>query len=132
MIVKAIALWFVLLVIAFTNGALRGLLYEQRLGELRAHQLSSVTAVLLLGVAIWLLTGRWRPASDREALTIGAIWLLMTVAFEFLFGRFALGHSWGRLFHDYNLLEGRLWSLVLLWIFVAPWVFHRWRRRATA
>ncbi|MEW6447103.1 MAG: hypothetical protein AB1426_03305, partial [Bacillota bacterium] len=56
---------------------------------------------------------------------IGLIWLVLTVAFEFGFGHFVMGHSWSRLLHDYNLLKGRLWVLVLLWVAIAPYVFYR-------
>jgi hypothetical protein len=34
-------------------------------------------------------------------------------------------HPWSRLLHDYNLFEGRLWVLVLLWVTLAPYVFHK-------
>jgi len=43
-------------------------------------------------------------------ITIGLVWLAMTVAFEFLFGDYVAGHSWDRLLHDYNLFAGRLGS----------------------
>jgi hypothetical protein len=36
-----------------------------------------------------------------------------------------MGHPWKRLFHDYNLLRGRLWVLILIWTGVAPYVFFR-------
>ena len=64
-------------------------------------------------------------ALSVPALAIGGIWLALTVAFEFLFGHYVMGHPWSRLFHDYNLLEGRLWVLVLVWTFIAPYVFYR-------
>ena len=48
----------------------------------------------------------------------------MTVAFEFGFGHFVAGHSWQRLLGDYNLLEGRVWLLFLLWILVVVPLLH--------
>ena len=35
------------------------------------------------------------------------------------------GHSWARLLADYNLFAGRVWSLFLVWITVAPYVTWR-------
>jgi hypothetical protein len=32
----------------------------------------------------------------------------MTAAFEFLFRRFAMKHPWRALFHDYDILKGRV------------------------
>jgi hypothetical protein len=34
-------------------------------------------------------------------------------------------HSWQRLFHDYNLLAGRVWVLIPLWVAVAPYLLFR-------
>ena len=51
----------------------------------------------------------------------------MTILFEFLFGHFIAGHPWSHLFHDYNLLAGRLWVLVLLWTAITPYLFYRMR-----
>jgi hypothetical protein len=56
-------------------------------------------------------------------------WLVLTVIFEFLFGHFVMGHPWSSLFHDYNLLAGRVWVLVLIWIAAAPSIFYRIQRR---
>ncbi len=67
----------------------------------------------------------WGLESSGQAITIGLIWLLLTVGFEFLFGHFIAGHSWSRLGQDYNLLAGRVWILVLLVITFAPLLFYQ-------
>ncbi len=46
----------------------------------------------------------------------------MTVIFEFGFGHYIMGHSWSKLLHDYNLLAGRLWLVVLLAILTGPYL----------
>jgi hypothetical protein len=74
---------------------------------------------------VWALNQFWPIRSAKEAWMIGVCWLLMTVAFEFGFGHYVAGHSWVRLFADYNLLEGRVWSLFLAWITVLPYVTWR-------
>ena len=56
------------------------------------------------------------------------LWLGLTVAFEFLFGHYVVGHPWPRLLYDYNLLAGRVWSLLPIRVAVAPYVFYRLRR----
>jgi hypothetical protein len=56
------------------------------------------------------------------------MWLALTVAFEFLFGRFARGISWNELLSDYNILAGRLWVLVLVWVTLAPYIFYRFQK----
>ena len=38
-----------------------------------------------------------------------------------------MGHPWTKLFHDYNLLEGRLWVVVLIWVTISPLVLRQLR-----
>ncbi len=121
------ALWFLLAVIAVINGGLRVKLYAPRMNDLTAHQLSTFSAILLFSLCIGLFTALWPIASARQAIAIGMMWLLMTVSFEFIFGHYVMGHSWERLLHEYNILQGRLWILVLIWTAAAPYVFYRFR-----
>ena len=117
--------WFPMVAIAIANGALRESWYGQHLSELTAHQISTLTAIVLFGVYIWFVVRFWPPTSKAQAIAIGLLWLVMTIAFEFLFGHFVAGHTWERLLHDYNLLAGRVWPLVLVWVAVAPYLYFR-------
>jgi succinate dehydrogenase/fumarate reductase cytochrome b subunit len=119
-----ILLWFPLIGIGIFNGVLREATYGKRMSELRAHQLSSLIGTVLFYVAFHLILRSFPTASTAHAALVGLIWLLMTAAFEFCFGRWVAKHSWRRLLRDYDLAAGRLWGLVLLSIFLAPLVFH--------
>lgn len=119
--------WLGMVVLAILNGIIREKLYGQFMRELSAHQLSTFIGIILFGVYIWILTGVWRIESAKQALLIGVVWLIMTIIFEFIFGHFVMGHPWGRLFHDYNLIKGRVWILVLIWTVLAPYIFYRIR-----
>ena len=121
------AFWLVLSVIGVLNGTLRVYSYGKYMDELTAHQLSTVTGIILTGIAVWLINLRWGIQSSGQALLIGIIWLILTILFEFIFGHYVVGHPWSRLFHDYNLLEGRIWALMLVWITAAPYVVYRIR-----
>ncbi len=118
-------LWLPMLLIAIGNGMIREAWYGRSLSELRAHQLSSLLAILFLGIYMWAVLKRYPPASAGQAISIGLLWLVLTVAFEFLFGRLVVGHTWQRLFADYNIWAGRLWPFVLLWVTLAPRLFFR-------
>jgi hypothetical protein len=124
-VVKYILAWIPMVGIAIANGVLRQSWYGKHLSELAAHQISTLSGIILFGVYIWLLVRFWRPTSAGQAIAIGLLWLAMTIAFEFLFGHYVAGHSWQRLLHDYNLLAGRIWLLVLVWVAVAPYLFYR-------
>lgn len=121
--------WFALVVMAIVNGALREMLYKPSVGDLAAHQISTLTGVILFALVIWGMSHFWPIPTAMQALRIGFIWLGLTVCFEFLFGHYVMGHSWTKLMHDYNILEGRLWIVVLLWTVAAPYVFFRLSQR---
>ena len=121
---KYLLAWIPMVLIAIANAALREGWYKKHFGELQAHQVSTGSGVFLLGVYIWVLVRIWRPESAQQAVIIGVMWLVLTIAFEFLFGHYVGGFSWSRLFHDYNLFAGRVWVIVLIWVTVAPYVFY--------
>jgi hypothetical protein len=125
LITRYVFFWLILAVVAIANGALRQATYGRQLTELAAHQLSTVTGILLTGTVVWSLDHFWPIPSGKDAWIIGVCWLFMTIAFEFGFGHYVVGHSWARLFADYNLLEGRVWSLFLAWITVLPYLTWR-------
>ncbi|HHY57059.1 MAG TPA: hypothetical protein GYA08_16675 [Chloroflexi bacterium] len=128
MITKYLLAWLGLPVIGIINGALRQFLYRDALGDLTAHQVSTVTGIVLFGLYIWLLSRWWPLPSAQAAISVGLIWLALTIGFEFIFGHYVMGNSWERLLADYNLLAGRVWVLVLIWITLAPYVFYRLTR----
>lgn len=125
---KYILAWVPMVVIAVANALLREKVLAKRLSELRAHQVSTATGVLLFGIYIWVLIRIWRPESPGQAVIIGLTWLGLTVAFEFLFGHYVVGHPWSRLLHEYNLFAGRVWVIILIWVTLAPYIFYRLER----
>ena len=122
---KYVLAWIPMVFIAIINGAIREGWYGRHVSELHAHQVSTATGVLPFGGYIWVLLRIWRPASARQALIIGLVWLGMTVAFEFLFGHYVAKRPWSDLLHDYNLFAGRVWLVVLVWVTIAPYLFYR-------
>lgn len=112
-------------VIGIVNGAVRELVYKDEIGEFTARQISGGSAVILFTLYFWLLQRRWPLRSTRSALEVGAVWVALTVLFEFGFGRYVEGNSWDELFDAYNVAEGNLWLLVLLWLGVGPAVVRR-------
>ncbi len=125
MLWKFFLLWFPMLLLAVLNGAAREMLYKASLGELRAHQLSTVTLLILFSVYIWLVIRVWSPVSSQHALLVGLFWLVLTLGFEFGFGRFVEGRSWIELLEEYNLFAGRVWVFIPVWVALAPYIFYR-------
>ena len=127
MVLKYTIVWIPMVFIAIANGAIRQLGYGKVLSESFAHQVSCLTGILLFLAYTWCLSLYWPLESSSQALNVGLIWLALTIAFEFLFGHFVTKAPWGKLLHDYNIFEGRLWVLVLFAVFMAPYVVFRIR-----
>jgi hypothetical protein len=122
MLIRAAAVWFSLAALAITNGALRDLVLTRRLGAQGSHIVSTLVLCSLIFAVTWLTIDWIGPHSDAEAFLIGALWLGMTLAFEFLAGHYLFKTSWDRLLADYNLARGRIWPLVLVVTLLAPWL----------
>lgn len=127
---KYLIAWFMMLIVSVANGAVRDFTYGRQMDQLSAHQLSTVSGVLLLGIVIRLFVRRYPPPSGKKAFSIGLLWMALTVAFEFLFFHYVGGHSWAELLANYNVLRGRVWVVVLAWVAIAPYLFFRLDRRA--
>jgi hypothetical protein len=130
MVLRAAAVWLLLLVVAVAAGTARSALLEPRLGERTAHQVGTLAVVALFAAVIWS-TVRWiDPGLDRARLAaLGIGWAAATIVFELGFGRWVGGHSWSRLLADYDLSAGRLWVLVLLTVALGPPLAGAIRRR---
>ena len=121
-----IGTWFLFMILAIINAGIRNEIYKPVVGNLRAHQISTIIFIVLILLITYLILRFYKiELSDKDALIIGSIWLTLTICFEFLAGHYAFGNSWDKLLADYNILKGRIWSLVLITTFSAPFVSNR-------
>ena len=125
MFVHYLIAWLGMMLLAVANGAVRDFTYRGWVGDFRAHQLSTVTLLLLFVGYFWALFTVWPLASAHQAWLIGSVWLVMTLAFEFGFGHWAAGQSWRQLLQAYHLHKGQLWPLIPLWVWIGPAIFFR-------
>jgi len=117
---RGLLVWLLLVAVAIGNGTARQYLLLPRIGAYAGHVTSSVTLSLLI-LLVAAMTVRWiGPASARQAWIVGLLWLLCTVAFEFIAGHFVFGHPWAKLLADYDVRQGRVWLLVLVVTALAP------------
>jgi hypothetical protein len=116
--------WFPMLILAIANGAVRQAIYARRMPELRAHQLSTAIAAVIFGAYIWFVIRNWPPVSMQQALQVGLLWLALTIAFEFFMGLVLARRPLNEVLRDYDMTRGRVWVLLLLWITLAPSLFH--------
>ena len=120
--------WSGMALLGVVNGVSRAL-YQKRLGEHRAHQVSSATLVVALLPYAAAVERRWPLPTPAAAARVGLTWVVMTTAFEFGFGHFVARRSWPELAADYDVARGRLWPLVLAAVGTAPAVARAARLR---
>lgn len=112
-----------MLLLAVGNGTLREFVFKKHMSDLAAHQLSTVTLILFFSAYIFILFQKFPPESARQAFFIGLLWLILTEVFEFGFGLYR-GIDWLVMLADYNIVAGRLWILIPLWLLLAPVIFY--------
>jgi len=119
---RALAIWLVILLFANLNGAFREALLIRPMGPVAGRALSTILLSAIVFLITWL-TIRWiGPETPGQAIGIGALWLVLTLAFEFLVGHYLFRQPWPALLEDYDLSRGRIWVLALLVVLTAPWV----------
>jgi hypothetical protein len=121
-------LWLPMIMIAFANATLREGFFIKYYNESLAHQLSTITLIILCGIYVWFIFPLLNIRNSRQSLFIGLLWVLLTVAFEFSLGRLT-NKSWAYLLRDYNLVAGRIWSVFLLCLFLFPYLFYILRNK---
>jgi hypothetical protein len=121
-----IGTWLLFVIFAIINAILRNGVYKPIIGDLRAHQLSTIIFIaIIIIVTYFVFRFTNLKLSTQETFVIGTVWLVLTICFEFLAGHYAFENSWGKLIADYNILEGRIWSLVLITLFFSPYLTNK-------
>ncbi len=125
---QALGVWCMLAVLTVMYGAFREAVFipiTGMNGTLARAVLLPVTWIYIW-ITAWLFLKRTHaPHTQPDALRIGMLWLVLTIAFEFVFGSLVMGNSIQTLLADYNLLRGRTWGLFLLFLAAAPWLIYK-------
>ena len=125
--VRALAVWFLLLVTAVLNGFLRERFLIPKTGQQTGHILSTISLCALILLLTWPTIAWLDPPSAIAAAGIGVAWLVLTLVFEFGFGHYIAHKPWSELLADYDILHGRIWIFVLFTTAAAPWLTGRLR-----
>lgn len=121
---QALLAWLAIVPLAIANGLLREKLLVPAVGVVAGNLLSG-TILSMLIVLVAVAGTSWYGLS--APWTIGAAWLVLTLAFEFAFGRLVAHKTWSELFAAYTFKDGNIWPLVLAVILAAPWIATRMR-----
>lgn len=97
------------------------------LGPYRGILASGALLCAAIFVVSYLAVTYLGCGAAADCWAVGALWLSLTVAFEFAFGRFVQQRSLSELLGAYTFEGGNLWPLVLLVLVLAPWLAARVR-----
>jgi hypothetical protein len=124
---RAIAIWLVLICAEILHGIARGIFLVPHVGEFRSNQIGVFTGSIII-LAIAMAFVRWIGATrTADLLAVGLLWLVLTLAFEVLFGRFVVGASWERLAADYDVSRGGRLPFGMLVLALSPLIAAKLR-----
>jgi hypothetical protein len=117
---KAVVLWAVILLLAIANGVLREAVLIPTLGRFAGLMTSGIILSLLIFL-VAVFTAPWYGQLGAPTYWhIGALWLVLTLIFEFGFGRLVQHKPWNELMQAYNFNGGNLWPAVLVVVLISP------------
>lgn len=126
---RSLAVWFVLIAVEFVHGILRAFFLRPYVGDFRSRQIGVFTGSVLILVVAFLFI-RWIDAPNTKSLIgVGLLWLILTVAFELVFGHFVFGRSWEGLFSDYDVRHGGFLAFGMAVLTFSPMIATRLQRR---
>lgn len=117
---RAIVVWIVIILAETVHGIARIQILEPSVGEFRARQMAVFSGAAIIFLVTRSLI-RWIGANGPFALVaIGLCWVVLTIAFELLIGRFVFGFSWQRIAAEYDITSGSLMPLGLVFLVFCP------------
>jgi hypothetical protein len=114
MITRSILIWLVIILAEMLHGIARARFLVPRVGDWRSRQIGVFTGTLLIFFISLLMVPWIHASSAAQLLSVGLLWAVITLAFEFLFGRYVARLSWERILSDFNILKGGLMPLGLI------------------
>jgi hypothetical protein len=118
-LIKAIAVWILIVIAESIHGTIRQIFIAPMIGDMLSRQVGVFVGSAIILLISWL-SARWLDAKTlKNQLQVGALWVVLIVVFEVSLGN-ALGYTRERILSDYNLAQGGLMGLGLLFMLLAP------------
>lgn len=117
---RAIGLWVLLMTAETLHGLWRVKVLSLWLGADFAGNIAVFTGSLIILLLVFICID-WIPARDvRTLLLVGLTWVLLTIGYELALGRLAFHRTWSEMAADFNLLQGRLFPVALVFLLFSP------------
>ncbi len=128
-LLKALAVWLLIIIAETLHGILRGLLLVPLTGDLAARQIGVVIGSLIILAISYFTIDRISTTDWRQRLFIGFVWVSLTVLFELFLGKVLLGLDWDRILSDYDIGRGGFMLFGLLLMAASPSIAYMLRNR---
>lgn len=125
-VVRVLAVWLLLAVLMSANGVFRELVLRDAVGSRSAEYTSIALGLLVILLVTRLFFRGLVGLTTAQLLGIGALYVGLTVGFEFLIGHYVDGKPWSELAAAYRFWRGELWPFVLLITGLTPMIWGRW------
>jgi hypothetical protein len=124
---KSFLVWILIIFAEIIHGIARVALLQPYVGDFRARQFAVFTGSIMI-LAISFTTIKWiGPTTKRQLISIGILWLTLTLLFEITFG-LAMGMPWERIVSDYKIWKGGLLPIGLTVLTLSPLITAHLRR----
>lgn len=124
---RGLLIWLVIIVAELVHGIVRAVALVPFVGEFRSNQIGVFSGSIIILAIAWLSICWMGASRHSDLIMVGSLWLVLTVAFEVLFGRLVMDVSWQRLLADYNMLAGGFMPLGLVVLLFAPLIASKIR-----
>ncbi len=119
LLIYGLLAWFLFMITGVVNGVFRVAGLQLAMSQYGAHLASTLLLCLALLIEMSLFLELVGERGQGSLIALGVMWALLTLGFEFGFGRL-MGQSWATLMQNYDVLHGRIWPLVPLVLVLTP------------
>ena len=124
---KATGIWLLIMLLAVGNGLFRESVLNPLLGTATALPASGILLSLLVFLVAWLAIPHIGPYPHRVWVSIGLLWVVLTLLFEYTLAYLVMGKSSEEIWRELDPGTGNLFLLALLSAALSPWIAARLR-----
>ena len=128
--IKSIGVWIIIVIAAIINGAIREKLLTPLIGAHLSLPISGIALSALVFVITYFAIEFFGQVKSSVYKLIGLFWIILTLAFEYLFGHYVMGTPWHEINQVFTILNGNLFIIVLIVTALSPWAAARLRGKA--
>ena len=121
-ILRGLVVWSMIIAAESINGTIRELFLVPAIGQQRARWISFALALGLITSIALYLSGWLRAQSAADYISVGLLWIVLTLAFEVGTIYLASHRPLDRLRLDYDPREGGLMLFGFVFLGTVPWI----------